>query len=97
MIKYESDGHRGLITYNGETKPLREWAKALGITRTSLYVRIHRYGWTIEEALTTPKDAPKRAPKEGTWRASFIRWVEVDGERVSLLEACRRINARMRG
>lgn len=42
-----------LITYNGETRSLVEWAEHLGIPRQRLHNRIYR-GWPIERALTTP-------------------------------------------
>lgn len=49
-----------LITYNGETKTLSEWAKELGIDRVTLSARINSYGWSVEKALTTPIDTKKR-------------------------------------
>lgn len=44
-----------LITFNGETKPLREFAKQLSIHETTIHGRLKR-GMTVEEALTTPVD-----------------------------------------
>lgn len=41
-----------LITYNGETLCLREWARRVGITKHTLSVRLER-GWPLEKALTT--------------------------------------------
>ena len=43
-----------LMTLNGLTKPLSEWAKASGISAKVLRNR-RRRGWTDEEALTTPR------------------------------------------
>ena len=42
------------ITYLGKTATYREWAETLGISRHTLYDRLHRYHWTVEDALTTP-------------------------------------------
>lgn len=42
-----------IITFNGKTKPLTEWAKELNIKVNTLYSRINR-GWSIERTLTTP-------------------------------------------
>ena len=42
-----------ILTHNGETLPIEEWAKRLGIKPHSLRNRL-RKGWSIEEALTTP-------------------------------------------
>lgn len=43
------------VTYQGKTATYREWAEKLGVPRKVVYDRLNRYGWTIEEALTTPK------------------------------------------
>ena len=42
------------LTFNGETLPLPEWAKKLGMSRKVLERRI-RDEWTTEKALSTPK------------------------------------------
>ena len=42
------------ITYDGETMQLSYWADNLGISYHTLYDRLHRYGWSIEKAFTTP-------------------------------------------
>ena len=43
-----------LITYKGETKNLKEWAKDTGISKYILADRIYKYKWDIERALTQP-------------------------------------------
>lgn len=43
-----------MITYNNETHTLAEWARIVGINWATLRDRINRYGWTVEDALTTP-------------------------------------------
>jgi len=40
------------LAFNGVTKTLSEWAKELGIKRSTLGMRI-TYGWSVESALTT--------------------------------------------
>jgi hypothetical protein len=47
-----------LLTHNGQTKPLVEWAEAAGITQRSLWMRLLK-GWPVERAVTMPKQ-PKR-------------------------------------
>lgn len=42
-----------LLTINGETKTLPEWADAAGISRSTFKRRLE-HGWTPEEALSTP-------------------------------------------
>lgn len=40
-----------LITYNGETHTLKDWAKIIGIPRSTLSNRINKYKWSVEKAL----------------------------------------------
>lgn len=39
------------ITANGETKPLTEWARLLGLKDATLYSRVTTYGWSDQEAV----------------------------------------------
>jgi hypothetical protein len=43
-----------LITHNGETHNVTQWAEKLDIPRNVLYNRLRR-GWSIEQILTTKK------------------------------------------
>ena len=43
-----------LLTYNGKTQTLTEWAREIGMLQTTLDSRINRYHWSVEEALTIP-------------------------------------------
>jgi hypothetical protein len=43
-----------LLTLDGITKPLTQWAEELGIKPKSLRARIDDNGWSVERALTTP-------------------------------------------
>jgi len=43
-----------LITYNGETKTLSQWAEAVGISAQVIWYRINKLGWEVEKTLTTP-------------------------------------------
>lgn len=45
-----------LITFDGKTKCLTDWAAELGISYLTLSKRINTMGWPIEKALTTPVD-----------------------------------------
>jgi hypothetical protein len=42
------------VAFDGETLTLCEWARRLGIKRSTLDYRLHVAGWSIEDALTTP-------------------------------------------
>ncbi len=48
-----------LLTLNGETRSVTEWAEKLGVERDNLWSRLH-IGWTVEEALTRPIKARAR-------------------------------------
>lgn len=39
-------------TFQGRTQTLSDWAKEMGIKRTTLHMRVRVYGWSIERALT---------------------------------------------
>ena len=41
------------ITFNGETKCLREWSETVGLSVPTFSRRLHD-GWSVETALTTP-------------------------------------------
>ena len=43
-----------IITYKGETKTIREWAKVLDMPWATLYDRVNRNGWSVEEAIEIP-------------------------------------------
>lgn len=42
------------ITYNGEKKVMKDWAKIYGLKLHTLWYRLNVRGWSIEDALTTP-------------------------------------------
>lgn len=46
------------LTYQGQTKPLPEWARLYGMTSGVLWQRINR-GWSVDRALLQPR---RRAP-----------------------------------
>ncbi|MDJ0596961.1 MAG: hypothetical protein QNJ72_44550 [Pleurocapsa sp. MO_226.B13] len=50
-----------MITYNGETKCLAEWAEDLGINYGTLQNRLGRLGWSIADAFTKPVRQRKAA------------------------------------
>lgn len=58
-----------LVTFQGVTQTLSEWAKEIGISHDALYQRLHRLNWSVEKALTyiartrkpsNPKEAKDR-------------------------------------
>ncbi len=53
------------ITYSGKTMILKDWAKEIGIDYHTLWQRIRKSGWTVEEAFETPV-GERRAKKKIT-------------------------------
>ena len=52
-----------LVTIEGQTKVLKDWAAHFGVNYHSVYHRVKKMGWEPVEALTTPflpKSAPRR-------------------------------------
>lgn len=50
-----------MITFGNETKPLCEWSRDTGLHYMTIYSRIDRLGWSVEQALFTP---PHSKPRE---------------------------------
>lgn len=63
-IKEQQNNKRNnhLLTYNGKTQTMRQWADELGLGYFTLAARLNRYGWTVEEALSTPAGQPRNNP-----------------------------------
>lgn len=54
-VKEQQNNKRNnhLVTLDGETHTITEWAELLGIKKTTIKERL-KCGWTDEQALTTP-------------------------------------------
>lgn len=48
--------HAVLLTHEGVTRSVTEWAAVAGLTANTLRMRL-RLGWGVEKALTTPKQS----------------------------------------
>ena len=60
-------GNNHMLTYKGQTLCIAEWGEVLGISQHAIMLRINRYGYTTEEALTKPvrKSAAKKEGRLG--------------------------------
>lgn len=83
-LRNQSDNH--LITYNGETLCLMEWAERTGLDRQTIADRIEVSGWTVEKALTTPKTPLNRCN---------VLLIEFNGETLSISEWARKIGLKI--
>lgn len=52
-VQNNNTSRNHLITYNGKTQTLAQWAEEMGIKYDTLSARINRSHWNIERALTT--------------------------------------------
>ena len=43
------------VTFRGESLTVPEWAERTGLRGGTIWMRLNRYGWTVERALTTPR------------------------------------------
>jgi len=85
--------------FGGESHTIEEWADIIGMPRSTLSERVHRYKWRIERALTMPlqhkeniPDDPEKAkflPKLDQEAADEIREMHAE-EGLSLREIGRR-------
>lgn len=46
--------NNNLIEYHGLTKTIPQWARIIGIKRSTLAQRLYCYQWSVEQAFTTP-------------------------------------------
>lgn len=49
------------LTYKGKTKSIKEWAAEINMPWPTLYDRVNRNGWTVEDAIEIPLG--QRRPK----------------------------------
>lgn len=47
-------GNNHLITYNGKTQTLAQWANEKHIKQSTLCMRLNKYHWSVDRALNTP-------------------------------------------
>jgi hypothetical protein len=50
-----------MLTFNGKTMTVAEWARETGINDGTLRARLFHMGWSIEKALTTPTRKSKHS------------------------------------
>lgn len=59
-IQSQNRRDNNLVTFNGRTECLTEWARITGLNRTTIRKRIN-IGWSVEAALTTPLTRERRS------------------------------------
>ena len=55
-VKEQANNRRSnvLVTHNGKTQTMKEWAHEVGIPCRVVWARMQRLGWSVERALTDP-------------------------------------------
>lgn len=59
-VQANNTSRNHLLTYNGETKTMSQWAKEVGLSYYTLRNRINCLGWNVDKSLTTPPRKIKR-------------------------------------
>lgn len=54
LVQNNESRHNNMLTFDGKTQSLSNWAREKNLSRTSLSLRINRDKWSVERALTTP-------------------------------------------
>lgn len=52
----QQNRNKNYLTFRGVTKPMREWEKAIGFTRSGTIARRLALGWSLTRALTEPRN-----------------------------------------
>lgn len=62
-VKEQANNRRSnvLVTHNGKTQTMKEWANEVGIPYKVVWARMQKLGWSAERALTYPV-------KKGKWK-----------------------------
>jgi hypothetical protein len=47
------------LTANGKTQLMVDWARELGVSSTVIWLRLEKYGWSVQDACTTPSRSQK--------------------------------------
>ena len=61
-VKEQASNRRSniLVTHNGKTQTMKEWANEVGIPYKVVWARVQKLGWSAERALTDPVKKGKR-------------------------------------
>ena len=54
-----------LLTHDGQTHTISEWAELTGINKKTIYARIDRYGWDVKRTLITQSRIKKESIRNG--------------------------------
>ena len=76
------------ITYNGETKNLKQWAKQLGISYQTLQFRICDAGWEIEKAFNEPLAYAKNQQTTQKIFEIYSNHPDYNGTQIAKLAGC---------
>lgn len=61
-----------ILTFNGRSQNLQLWADEIGIDQSAIWLRIYKYGWSIDRALTSPSRKLKGRQRQSEVLAARI-------------------------
>ena len=68
-----------IIEYNGEKHILVEWCEILNLNYNLIHNRIHKLGWSFEQAISTPLDKSKRNKVERKSNGRILKQSNTSG------------------
>jgi len=69
-----------LVTFDGQTKTIAEWANVTSIHEATISNRLDHYGWTVERALSAPPGRNRgRLITLGTETHTLLEWSKITG------------------
>ncbi len=78
-VQQNNRQYNHLLTYNGKTQTVTQWARELNLNASTLFSRIER-GLSDEQVLTTPKGCGKKRGKTFNGQTKTLKeWAEYTG------------------
>lgn len=76
-----------LYEYEGRSQTIEEWADEVGLPRTTLSERVHKYGWDIKTALEAPLGHKDNIPEDPEKRKYTATLTREDAEKIRAVHA----------
>lgn len=86
-VQHNNKNSNHLITYQGKTQSVSQWAEELNINVETLFTRIHKLNWSVEKAFTTPVKKRKRLITYQGKTQSIADWAREVGIKRQTLNA----------
>lgn len=82
-----------VLEFRGERHTISQWSEIVGLPRKTIEKRLSSYGWTVDDALTTPVDAWKKPVQFNGQTKTICEWADDCG--ISRSTLCARLKKGM--